>query len=122
MAAGLVLPSQMPLRWKSAVVSCQRVLPHCGVSRPASEPPLELNFQQLHTAFMQDSVQDKIQAFKDHVIHISSDTAFLHHKWFVKWHLNIVEDMALELADLYPKADRDLVQVMAWLHDYGKIL
>ena len=67
-------------------------------------------------------MQDKIGAFKDHVVGLCAKPEFGHHKWFVKWHLEIVERMALELADGHPEADRDLVQVMAWLHDYGKIL
>jgi hypothetical protein len=30
--------------------------------------------------------------------------------------------MSIELCDLYPGADRLIVQVLAWLHDYGKLL
>ncbi|HKU19036.1 MAG TPA: HD domain-containing protein [Candidatus Saccharimonadales bacterium] len=67
-------------------------------------------------------MQQKIEAFKQHLAEISANPQFVHHKWFVKWHLEIVERLSLELADLHPEADRDLVQVMAWLHDYGKIL
>lgn len=67
-------------------------------------------------------MEEKIQAFRDHVSEISANPEFLHHKWFVEWHLKVVERIALELCEQYPQVDRDLMSVMAWLHDYGKIL
>lgn len=67
-------------------------------------------------------MQDKIEALKAHVREAAANPNFLHHKWFYTWHLEIVARIASELASKYPQADRDLVEVMAWMHDYGKMI
>ena len=64
----------------------------------------------------------KFKNFKQAVISLANDPNFIHHDWFVKWHLDIVDAIAKELLTYYPKANKDLVEVMVWLHDYGKIV
>lgn len=67
-------------------------------------------------------MEEKIAAFRAHVTELAANPDFVHHKWFVEWHLKLVERIAMELCDHYPKVDRNLLTVMAWLHDYGKML
>lgn len=52
----------------------------------------------------------------------ASDKRFRHHKWFVVWHLQIVETLSKDMAKYYPKADTDTIIALSWMHDYGKIV
>lgn len=64
---------------------------------------------------------DRIKKLKEHVIEKTKDHNFIHHEWYYEYHLKIVEQLINELCDVYSHANKDIVQVMVWLHDYDKI-
>lgn len=62
------------------------------------------------------------QKLKQKIIERSNNQIFRHHKWFVKYHLEIVERISQELCERYPVADRYFVHALVWLHDYEKVV
>jgi len=65
---------------------------------------------------------DSIQKLKEKIKELCENQEFIHYRWFFRYHLEIVEKISLELCDVYRNADRDLVLMMVWMHDYGKIV
>ena len=67
-------------------------------------------------------MQNLIQNLKETVTAAAANEDFLHHEWFVEYHLKIAEQIALELCSIYKKADVDIVTTLIWVHDYPKII
>jgi hypothetical protein len=71
---------------------------------------------------MNNPSPERIESFKQAVIKAANNPLFIHHPWFVKYHLDIVDQIATELLAFYPQANPELVKVLVWIHDYGKTL
>lgn len=65
-------------------------------------------------------MKNLIDTFKNKVIENCKNENFKYRDWFVNDHLLIVEKLANELCDLYPNADRNIVNILVWFHDFGK--
>jgi hypothetical protein len=62
-----------------------------------------------------------IERVRIKIVEMAEEPLFIHHQWYVKHHLQIVEKISLELCQIYQDADKDLVLLLVWMHDYGKI-
>lgn len=71
---------------------------------------------------MNSTQQQLLHDLKEAVSARATNTSFVHHKWFVQYHLEIVAQIAQELCEKYPNADAFKVMTLAWLHDYEKII
>ncbi len=65
-------------------------------------------------------MNESLEKFRNIVIENFSRKGFKYHEWMVEYHLTIVERIAMELCDIYTDADRNIVQVLVWFHDFGK--
>lgn len=63
-----------------------------------------------------------INKLKQHVILKAANPSFIHHKWFINHHLEIVEKCALKFARNYKNINVELMLTLVWMHDYGKII
>lgn len=47
---------------------------------------------------------------------------FIHHKWYLQYHLKIVEKISLDLCQKYQNAEPMWVLLLVWMHDFEKIV
>lgn len=64
-------------------------------------------------------MQDKFQIIKNDLAR-EIKTSEHCDSWFYKEHVLVVEKLALDLCDLYPNANRDVVTISVWFHDIGR--
>lgn len=62
------------------------------------------------------------QKLKKRVEELCANERFVHHKWYFKHHLEIVERIVKELVALYPDANGEVLESLVWFHDLEKIL
>jgi putative nucleotidyltransferase with HDIG domain len=64
-------------------------------------------------------MNDKIQQIKNKLANEIKSSKHCD-PWLYEEHILVVEKLALELCDLYPKANRDAVILSVWFHDIGR--
>jgi hypothetical protein len=66
-------------------------------------------------------MKEKIEQLKQHVIEQCGKDTFRNHKWFVKYHLEIIEKLVNESLQYFRDANEEILNIMIWTHDYAKI-
>ncbi|WP_433802965.1 hypothetical protein [Actinomycetospora sp. CA-084318] len=61
-----------------------------------------------------------LRAVRDEAHRRYTAPPFVHATWYWRYHILIVERIAMELLDLHPDADTRSVMLLVWLHDIGK--
>ena len=64
----------------------------------------------------------KIEEIRSEVINLCKEQTFVHSTWYVKYHLEIVEAISMELCQIYKDANREWVKLLVWMHDFEKIV
>jgi hypothetical protein len=64
-------------------------------------------------------MKDKVENLKREISVLAQDESFIHHEWYLDQHLEIVEQLSLEISKNY-EPDMDLVLSLVWIHDYAK--
>jgi hypothetical protein len=67
-------------------------------------------------------MEELLNKLRTFITEKATNPDFVHHKWFIKWHLKIVETLSKDMKRLYPEADESMLIALSWMHDYGKII
>jgi len=67
-------------------------------------------------------MKQRIDSLENRIKKLCENNRFKHYKWYYKYHLQIVSHICDKLVDKYPNANKDVVRVLVWLHDLGKII
>ena len=67
-------------------------------------------------------MEEFLNKLRQYITEKAADPQFIHHKWFTKWHLAIVETLSNDMLRYYPEADESTLIALSWMHDYGKIV
>jgi len=68
------------------------------------------------------AMNELLDSLREHVAAKAANPDFVHHEWFTKWHLEIVETLTRDMLSHYPEADEATLIALGWMHDYGKII
>jgi hypothetical protein len=64
-------------------------------------------------------MREKLEKLKSKASVLAQNEEFIHHKWYLKHHLEIVEKLSIEISERY-EVNMDIVLGLVWIHDYAK--